>query len=476
MRHARRRQAACCCLAVCCGGFAPAFAIDWKVVPTLSVGATLSDNINLSPDKEGDLMLTISPGVSVRKDTGRLKLNADYSFQNVFSLSESDRNNSFHQLAAGASAEVWADRLFVDARASISQANVSPFGLIGLDNTSNSDNRTTVKNFDITGRYVQRFGSFATGQARYTHGESHYTDVFSTRVNDAVTLSLDSGSRFNTVGWGLNYSYSNTDSETAADWSAETLSGYLSFIYSPRLRFRLTGGYEEFNVPTANNISEGEFWTVGVDYAPGPLTTLNASFGRRFYGDTKSFSLTRNGRHSSWLVSYSEAVVNEEVVLPILRAYVLTDLAGNPLANPITGLPFTFLRLEPARFNETFVTKGFDTSYSYDFGRSKLTLSAYDRKRDSQLRALIVEESGANGLWNWRVLPRTTADFGLGFQRADLQPLGQENKHMYLTLGATHRLSAKATASLTYRHQRRDSNMDPDYNENSLALFVNMRF
>lgn len=475
MKSVRRKQAACCCLAVCCGALPPAFANDWKVTPTVSVGATLSDNINLSPDKEGDLVLTISPGVSVRKETGRLRLNADYSFQNVVSFSDSDRNNSFHQLSAGASAEVWADRLFVDARASISQANISPFGLIGLDNTSNSDNRTTVKSFDITGRYVQRFGSFATGQARYTHGESHYTDAFSTRTNDAVSLNLDSGSRFNTVGWGLAYSHSNTDSETV-DWSAESVSGYLSFIYSPRLRFRLTGGYEDFNVPTTANVPEGEFWSVGVDYAPGPLTTLNASFGRRFFGDTKSFSLTRKGRHSNWLVNYSENVVNEEVVLPILRAFVLTDLAGNPLPNPLTGQPFTFFRLERARFSETFLTKGFDTSYSYDFGRSKLTLSAYDRERDSQLRALIIEERGANGLWNWRVFPRTSADFGLGFQRANLKPLGREDKYIFLTVGATHKLSAKATATLTYRHQRRDSNMDPDYNENSLALFVNMRF
>lgn len=421
-------------------------------------------------------MLTISPGVSVRKETGRLRLNADYSFQNVFSFSDSDRNTSYHQLGARASAEVLPDRLFVDANASISQANISPFGIIGLDNTNRTNNRTTVKSFDVTSRYVHRFGSFATGQARYTHGESHYTDAFSTRINDALSLNLDSGSRFNTVGWGVAYNNSNIDSETL-DWSSESVSGYLSYIYSPRLRFKVTGGYENLDVPSVRNTPDGKFWSVGFDYAPGPLTTINAAFGKRFFGETKSLGLTRKGRHSTWLVNYSEDIVNQEVVLPTAQTFFLVNTAtGQIQTDPLTGLPLVLRLVLFQRFSETFLSKAFDTSYIYENGRSKITVSAFDRERDSQLRVLKIQERGANAGWNWRVFPRTTADFGLGFLRSALEPLGREDKYVYMTVGATHTLSPKATASLTYRHQRRNSNQDVDYNENSLALFVNMRF
>lgn len=476
MIHRGPMRTALCCLALASAYSSAVGAVDWKVTPTLRTGATLSDNINLSPDKTGDMVLIISPGVTVVKDRGRLRAQANYQLENIISLSESDRNTSYHNLNANATAELLRDRFFVDANASIAQTNISPFGIIGIDNVNRTNNRTTVKSFGITSRYIQRLGSFATGQARYTHGEAHYTDAFSTRINDAVFVSLDSGSRFNTVGWGLAYSNSQSDTKTV-DTSAESSSAYLAYIFSPRLRFKLTGGYEKLELPTQNKAPEGEFWSVGIDYAPGPLTTLTASVGRRFFGDTRAFHLTRKSAHSTWLVNYSRDIANEEVVLPVIQpGFLINPITGAPALDPVTGLPASVPVLLFVRFSETFLTSLAETSYSYEKGKSRITVSAFDKERDSQLRALKINETGANALWNLRVFPRTTADLGLGLLRSRLQPLDRQDTYTYLTVGATHRLSAKSTASLTYRHQRRNSNRDPDYNENSLAFFVNMRF
>lgn len=468
-------RAALCCLALAATHAPAVGAVDWKVTPTLRAGAILSDNIRLSPEKTGDMVLTVSPGVTVVKDKGRLRAQADYRLDNIVSLSESDRNIIYHNLAATASAELLRDRFFVDANASIAQNNISPFGVISIDNVNPNNNRTTVKSFGITPRYIQRFGSFATGQARYTHAEARYTNVFSTRINDAVYLNLDSGSRFNTVGWGLAYSYFQSDTEIV-DTSAESSSAYLSYPYSPRLRFRVTGGYEKLKLPTQNKSPEGEFWSLRVDYAPGPLTTLSASVGERFFGPTRTFNLTRKSAHSTWLVNYSRDIANEQVVLPIQSGFLINPITGAPALDPVTGLPASVPAQLFARFSETFLTSLMNTSYSYEKGKSKITLSAFDSARDSQLRELKINQTGANALWNLRVFPRTTADLGLGLLRSRLQPFERQDTYAYLTVGATHRLSAKSTASLTYRHQRRNSNRDPDYNENSLAFFVNMRF
>lgn len=476
MIHVAPMRATLCCLALA-SAYAPAAgAVDWKVTPTLRTGATLSDNIYLSPDKTGDMVLTISPGVVVVKDSGRLRAQVDYQLENISSLSEGNRNTSYHRLNATASTEVLRDRFFVDANASIAQNNISPFGIIGIDNVNRTNNRTTVKSFGITSRYIQRFGSFATGQARYTRSEAYYTDVFSTRINDAVHVSLDSGSRFNTVGWGLAYNNSQSDTEIV-DTSAQSSSAYLAYIFSPRLRFRLTGGYEKLDIPTNNKAPEGEFWNVGFDYAPGPLTTLRASVGKRFFGDTRAFNLTRRSAHSTWLVNYSRDILNEQVVLPAIQpGFLINPATGAPALDPVTGLPASLPVLLFLRFSETFLISEMTTSYSYEKGKSKITLSAFDKERDSQLRVLKINETGANALWNLKVFPRTTADLGLGLLRSRLQPLDRQDTFAYLTVGATHRLSAKSTASLTYRHQRRNSNRDADYNENSLAFFVNMRF
>lgn len=56
------------------------------MTPRLSVGTTYSDNIQLAPsgEEEGDTVLQVDPGISVRKQGGRLNLRLDYTAQACF--------------------------------------------------------------------------------------------------------------------------------------------------------------------------------------------------------------------------------------------------------------------------------------------------------------------------------------------------------------------------------------------------------
>ena len=67
-----------------CGAQATDRALEgWRITPRLSVGATYSDNIRLAPtdQAEGDWVWQVDPGISVRKEGGRLNLRLDYTAQ-----------------------------------------------------------------------------------------------------------------------------------------------------------------------------------------------------------------------------------------------------------------------------------------------------------------------------------------------------------------------------------------------------------
>ena len=68
-------------------GLSSAFAIDFRVVPSLRIEETYSDNIRLATKgQEQDAFVTeITPGISIRGvNGGRLTANLNYRMQNLF--------------------------------------------------------------------------------------------------------------------------------------------------------------------------------------------------------------------------------------------------------------------------------------------------------------------------------------------------------------------------------------------------------
>ncbi|MCC8998145.1 MAG: hypothetical protein LM522_01400, partial [Candidatus Contendobacter sp.] len=82
---------------------------EWRITPRLSAGATYSDNIRLAPadEAEGDLVLQVDPGVSIRKQGGRLDLRLDYTAQGLLYANNSDASTINNNLLAFGTAELY---------------------------------------------------------------------------------------------------------------------------------------------------------------------------------------------------------------------------------------------------------------------------------------------------------------------------------------------------------------------------------
>lgn len=75
----RAKIYAACALAVISAQ--PAFAAEWTIKPSISVQESITDNANSGPpgQEKGDLISTVTPGVSIRGEGARLNLSLDYA-------------------------------------------------------------------------------------------------------------------------------------------------------------------------------------------------------------------------------------------------------------------------------------------------------------------------------------------------------------------------------------------------------------
>lgn len=492
-----------------------AHALDWQVQPSVGASATYTDNANQSATQPEDaLILSVTPGVSLTsKGSRRVQASLNYGLTGVARFGHGDSTDLHHRLGAVGKAELVEDFLFVDGNANISQELISLTGSpAGAD--INAGNRATVGTYSISPYVQQRLGTFASAQARYTaSGAIFENDVASNASVNSFSAGLASGSRFDDLGWGLNYSIRKVDNRNAADATFERASVNLG--YALTRKFRVFGTYgQDWNEYVGNTgvVSQfdGSFYSVGFGWAPNRRTSLEMSAGERYFGKTFSAAGTYRTRQSRWHLRYIEDVsdITQQFLQQAGRIFwvcngVLVETATVTNPNPaICQGPISAGQLALAYqslgvslndliaaglvnigiANGVFVLKSLTAGVSWDVGRLGFGVSAQDTRRLYQLLGQGEDRvQGLSGTVSYRMSPHTTASGSLALTRTQVNnpnaALLRDDDLMSISLGLSHAFADKLHGALTFRHTERDSNVATgDYTENSLTATVNMRF
>ncbi|WP_165922933.1 TIGR03016 family PEP-CTERM system-associated outer membrane protein [Sulfurirhabdus autotrophica] len=461
-------------------------AADWKVTPTFSVLETYSDNVNLSSQNQKSGFTTqIAPGVTVSgKSVGRVKLDVNYSLQDVISLGEVQRNRLYHQLAGTANAELVDQTLYMDARANIGQQNISALGPQGTDTTTgDTSNITTVSTYSLSPYLLHKFGSVATGQARFTHDQAFYSSGgVADSTSNAVALSLNSGQSFNDVFWGLNYKNSKITSDNSqSDRESKSTSGTLGYNLTPKFRLFTSAGNETNTYATAPGASTGgSFWSAGFGWTPSDRTSLQASYGRRFFGKTYTLDLSHHTRMTTWSAKYSQDVTDTRTVALQPKAYdayidptthqlvFYRDATGN-LSPKILDTPFLT--------NDVYINKLFTASVSINSGKSNVGLTAYNSVREFQVSGNSDRQYGGNAAWTLRLNPLLSSNVSAGWNRVLAPASSLQNDLWIVRLSLIRQFVPGTSGSVELRHQERTSNQaNSDYTENGITARLNMTF
>jgi len=292
-------------------------ALDWQIDPAIGATATLTDNATQTKNGDGAFIVTVTPGVAVKsKGSRRVQASLDYGLsatERVGGGGTNDSNDLNHSLNATGKAEVAEDLFFIEGDARISQALTSLLGAPG-DSTLDTGNRSTVGTYSLSPYLTKRFGTFGNGVIRFTQsGAIFEQNTGGDITSSALRANFTSGSRFNDLLWGLNYSLRDASTDGRQDTQFESYGATLGYALTRKFRLRGTFGYDKNDFPAAAGTkTEGDYWTAGFDWSPSRRTSLEASFGKRYYGDNYALNFRHKMNRSVWHLQYDEGASDIE--------------------------------------------------------------------------------------------------------------------------------------------------------------------
>ncbi len=488
-----------------------AHAIEWKFVPTLSVQETYSDNVRLAPrgEQSSDFITQISPGVEFSGLGRGLKVKGTYVMNNLAYAETKEGVSAFHQFNATANAELLRDLFFLDARASINQQVISPFGPQSTDNTNITDNRTEVRTLSLSPFIRRNFGQTATAELRYSHDEVTTTTAeLLPHDSDRVSLNIDSGPAFRTLGWALNFSNRTQHFRNGENIDFSTSSASLRYRLSSKLSLSATGGYEKNTYVSIGEKPQGYFWLAGLTWTPMSRATIDAQIGNRFYGRTYALASSYRTRSSVWSLGYNENIstTTAQFVIPMavntsefLNQLWKTSIPDNDTREEIVdgfvrdrGLPVSLSQSVNTLTNRVFLQKSLNASAAFNGIRHTVLLSAFNTRREGQtpneLDNLLLgpgnahledrtRQIGISAVWNWRLSQRTSLN--VNGTRTRVQSLSTDvtSNNKTVRIALTTRLQPKLKGTVEVRLRRQDGNQNAaNFQENAVTASIHTRF
>lgn len=486
---------------------------EWKFTPAMDLSETYTDNANQQSDDlaRNSWVSESSPNFTLSEQSSHLKLNAAgqwhayaYSQKDLANVRNSDRSYS-----ANAEAMLVDNLFYADANTSSSRQAMSPFG--PLNSPFSKTNTTQVSTWSVSPYLKHHFGSSADLTVRYTRDSvKSSTTGFGNSLGSTRAVNLASGSAFNDLGWNLSYNHQDLDSEFAGNSSSENSQVGLRWNLIRRFILTTSVGYDKYDYPALNQRTDGRSWSYGFDWVPSTHTSVQASFGHRYFGKTGSLASSYRTPHSLWTLTYGDDVTTtrSQFLLPaaVDTAALLDRLFTTAYPDPVqrqqavqaymsaTGLPPTLVDSINYLSNRYVRDRHLQGAVTLRGGRSDLVLTVFRDERNALSlqqsdSALLgggvngslndnVRQRGASAALDYRLSPRTTALANLNVTHVQSLSTGLASTDRMASVGLQRRFDARTRGSLELRHSAgRPGIVDnKSYHENAIAATLSVLY
>ena len=473
----------------------------WTVAPELSVKEVFTDNLFLTAsDEEQDFVTELTPRINIYGNARRASVRVNYALQGLLYANNGDENTHFHQLFSAGVAELVRQLIFIDGSATITQQNRTDTGrgvftnfgpatfLGGVgDNISVTGERMTVTTYRLSPYLVHRLGDWADAELRFGYddvsnsgGDDPANDSASSTdsTSQRYYAKIDSGSRFNELPWRATFEREEIDYENADSTTFQKLLGTVWFVYSPELRPVGSLGYEDNSFRSAGDAASGVIWDVGVRWTPSGRTTLEATYGKRFFGDRYFFDLSHESRRTRWRITYDEAPYTPRQAQ--IDQAVAAGGGAIPIIDPVTGQPTVSGAGIPRLGDEVYVQRRLSGGLVVEAGRNDFDILVFQEQRDYQATGARDDFLGASILWTRNISRLTYLDVSAGWTSEETNSGEVDERKddlLGLHVGLRRELGRHLTSTIEYRRVERSST-DPtaDLVENRISAGIRLVF
>lgn len=452
------------------------WAAKWTVTPSLTVSETYTSNVGIgvSGSEEDEFITQVNPAITLTGTGRKLKLDLSYNMQNILYAKNDNRNTTFHQLSARAFATVVEETLFVDASASVNQQAISLRDPAPTDNLTLSNNRTDAITFRISPYLRHVFGNVASTELRYSYDKSHYDGTGFSSESNSYSAKISSGTAFKTFPWNLGYSQRETPAsgQNVSHVKFETYTADLRYVATRKLTFTATSGYEdnEYSILPLQRKPDGFFWSTGVIWNPTSRTSMQASYGKRFFGNNYSLSAKHATRRSTWNLTYLETVTTIDMLRLEGRLFMVSDGSGGVLVDPQTGLPILVTLLIPTFTNDVYVSKRLQASLGYKLKRNDFNFSLFNERRLFENNNESQRLQGANVSWGLQAAPHSRLSVNTGLQHIEYGLDNQVDDFWNVGVVLSHDIQHDVKGAIEFNHIVRGSSKS--INESSESRIV----
>jgi uncharacterized protein (PEP-CTERM system associated) len=461
----------------------PVQAGEWELTPRIRVSETYTDNVALAESEgEAEYITQVNPGLALTGQGRRAELAFNYQMQNLFYARDPDRNTIYHQGGTEGTLELVRRIFFLDADATRSQQILDPTGTAPTSNVTISDARDDVTTYGGGPRLRYGLGSWALVRAAYRAERVEYGGDYEATTQQTTDVSLVNGPRFNRVGWALSYQRrEETRSEEIGASGRHILErgrGELNLLIGPRIQVFAAGGFEDNEYPQAIGADppEGAFWEAGLRWHPTRHTSLEGSYGKRFFGQTWNAAFNYQGPNTSWELSHSESLVTQTQLQFQRSQAVVRDDEGNFVLDP-DGDPIVVDFAVPSVRTQVFLQRRTNGRVAWESGRTGLVLSAFGEEREFQGQGGSEESYGARIRFDWQVASRTNVGVSGQAQRRTFAALDRTDRWWSARAKVGRRLSPSMNLSASYEYLARDSDQGgQDYASQLATVAVSKTF
>ncbi|WP_296951504.1 TIGR03016 family PEP-CTERM system-associated outer membrane protein [uncultured Massilia sp.] len=486
---------------------------DWKVTPLAELRETYSTNVATERDDvaHNSFVTEAAPGLAVSSNGPRLTLNASAQWR-VFSYSNKEAPNvqdSDRRYQADARAMLVDEFLYVDAGAGSQRQNVSAFGPLA-GNPYSGANRTQVSTWRISPYLRHRFGNTATATARFTRDsvDSSYNG-FGSSVASTTLLDLSSGTSSTNLGWNVSYNRQEQNNRIGGRSSLDNGIVGLRYRVLPHLSLTASAGYDSYDYASLNDSTSGASWSAGFVWTPSTRTSVQASFGHRYFGKTGALDASHRTRHTVWSATYSDEITTtrSQFLLPAAfdTAAMLDGMFASAYPDPVqrraaiqaymaaAGLPASLADSINFLSNRYVRAKRLQFAAVLRGARSNLALSVFQDQRaalslqqsdsallGNQLASINdnVRQRGASADAEYRLSTRTTMRAGVYAVRAQSLDTGVASTNRRWQVGMNRQIDRHVSGVLELRHVVGSFGVvsNDRYHENAIAAALSVQY